>query len=228
MSYMMETTRMLLEICAMLKEELGIACEFINIGGGFGIPYVPGQKEINLELMAKQIVGLLERFEKVHGFRPALLTECGRYVTGPHGVLVSRVINQKFTYQRHVGVDTGMPALMRHAIYGVYHHVDILDAKGRPRGGRRQRMNVVGSICENCDRLATNRLLPTNTWEGDIVVTHDTGAHGLAMGFNYNGRLRPQELLLRDDGSVELIRRAETERDLFATLEFSSHKWKPR
>ena len=217
-SYMVETVRMLLGLCLLLKNRLGLEVEFINMGGGFGIPYKPGQKTLRLNWMANHIVSLLEKFELDNGWRPKLLSECGRYVTGPHGVLVSRVINEKKTYRRYLGVDTGMPALMRPAMYDAYHKSDILDEYGRPVRGPLQRMSIVGSICENCDRLATNRLLPKNARRGNIVVTHDTGAHGIAMGFNYNGRLRPQELLMVSGGEIVQIRRAEIQEDLFRTI----------
>lgn len=225
-SNMVATVEMLLGLCVLLKNELGIKCEFINMGGGFGIPYVPGQRELALEWMGEQIVHRLERFELTHGWMPFLMSECGRYVTGPHGVLVSRVINEKRIYKRYLGTDTSMSALMRPGMYSQkpyrknsgYHHVTILNKKGEVRGGPRERMSVVGPICENCDRQATDRLLPRYSRVGDIVVTHDTGAHGIAMCFNYNGRLRPQELLMRHDGSVVRIRRAETVDDLFRTI----------
>ncbi len=217
-SYMVETVSMLLKLCRTLKKELGIEIEFVNMGGGFGIPYKPGQKPLNLQWMANKIIKLLEKFELDNGWRPKLLSECGRYVTGPHGVLVSKVINEKRIYKRYLGVDTGMPALMRPGIYGAYHHVDILDEEGNPVKGPLEKMSVVGSICENCDRLATDRWLPGNAKKGDIVVTHDTGAHGIAMGFNYNGRLRPQELLMLPDGMIVHIRHEETMEDLFWTI----------
>ncbi len=217
-TYMVETVRMLLEQCLVIEKRLGRWCAFINMGGGFGIPYRPQQRELPLEWMATRITRLLKQFEVEHGWRPRLMTECGRYITGPHGVLVSRIINRMSKYREFLGVDTGMTALMRPAMYDAYHHVDILDPQGSPREGPRMRMSVVGSICEDCDRLATDRLLPKNATEGDLVVTHDTGAHGSAMGFNYNGRMRPQALLLFDDGRVTPLRRAETEKDLFATL----------
>jgi len=220
--YMADTVRMLLEICATLQKKLGIECEFINMGGGFGIPYQPEQNGLNLESMASTITLDLENFELAYGWRPRLLSECGRYVTGPHGVLVSRVINEKRIYKRYLGVDTGMQDLVRPAMYGAYHHIDVLDPHGRPRGGRRALMSVVGSICENCDRLATDRSLPTRAGKGDIIVAHDTGAHGSAMTGNYNGRLRGQALVMLSDGLVVLSRREETERDLFATLNFPS------
>ncbi len=220
-SYMIDTVRMLLDICVTLKRKLGIECAFINMGGGFGIPYRPEQKELRLEWMAGRIVRLLEVFELTHGWRPKLFSECGRYVTGPHGLLVSRVINKKQTYRRYLGVDTGMAALMRPGIYPTaYHSVEVLNTHGKPKNGQRVRMSVVGSICENCDRLASDRLLPKDSGRDDIVVTRDTGAHGSAMGFQYNGRLRPQELLYRSDGSIKLIRRAEVMEDLFRTIVF--------
>jgi diaminopimelate decarboxylase len=170
--------------------------------------------------MATRIVRLLENFEREHGWRPELFSECGRYVTGPHGVLVTSVINEKRIYERYVGVDSGMQALMRPGMYGAYHHVDILDAVGTRIAGPLQRMNVVGAICENIDRFASNRLLPKNTKKGDLVVVHDTGAHGLAMGFNYNGRLRPQMLVMMPNGEVIQTRRAETTEDLLRTTVF--------
>lgn len=220
-AYMVETVKMLLDVCAMLEEKLDIQCAFINMGGGFGIPYRPGDRHLNLELMARRICSLMQVFSTKYGFTPRLVSECGRFVTGPSGVLVSQVTNQKLIWERHVQIDAGMPALMRHAMYGAYHHIDVLTQDGEMREGNRVRVNVVGSICENCDRLATHRLLPADVQEGDLIVTHDTGAHGIAMGFNYNGRTRPQELMLRANGSIELIRRAETEKDLRATLSFA-------
>ncbi len=147
---------------------------------------------------------------------PALYMESGRYLTGPHGVLVTRAINRKQTYRTYVGVDANMSALMRPGMYGAYHHVDVL---GKGAGDPQEVVDVVGALCENNDKFAVQRSLPRIA-DGDLLIIHDTGAHGLAMGFNYNGRLRPQELLLRADGSVERIRRAETVADYFATLEF--------
>lgn len=226
--YMVETVRMLLKQVAILEDELGIRCEFMNMGGGIGIPYKPQQRGVDIEAMAQAIKCLMDDFKLSRGWVPKLFMESGRYITGPHGALVSRVINHKEIYQTHVGVDTGMPGLMRHAIYGAYHHITVLDSEGRSCDGRKKkRVNVVGPICENCDRLATQRRLPV-TKEGDIIITHDTGAHGIAMGFNYNGRTRPQELLLCRDGSVALIRRAETTDDLYRTLDFPPKVWRPR
>ena len=147
--------------------------------------------------------------------------ECGRYVTGAQGVLITRVINRKESYRTYVGVDASMSALMRPAIYGAYHHIGVPG-----RDGETETVDVVGSLCENNDKFAVQRPLP-RAEIGDLLVIHDTGAHGHAMGFNYNGRLRPQELLLRADGSVERIRRAETVDDYFATLDFPTRTYNP-
>lgn len=215
--YMVETVVMLLELCATLERRLGIKCEFMNMGGGIGIPYRPTDASVHIERMASEIKKKMDQFKSKHGWVPKLFMESGRYITGPHGALITKVINRKDIYQKHVGVDAGMPALMRHAMYGAYHHITVHGKLNKY--GACERVNVVGSICENCDRLATQRLLP-KTKEGDILVVHDTGAHGIAMGFNYNGRLRPQELLLKTDGSIVKIRRAETTGDLWTTLEF--------
>lgn len=144
--------------------------------------------------------------------------ESGRYITGPHGVLVVRAINRKEIYRTYIGVDACMSALMRPAMYGAYHHIDVL-GKTIDEQGATAEVDVVGSLCENNDKFAIQRRLPAVD-EGDILIIHDTGAHGHAMGFNYNGKLRPQELLLRSDGKIELIRRAETVEDYFSTLHF--------
>ncbi len=222
--YMVETVRMLLALCKRLHRKLAIKCEFMNMGGGIGIPYRPQHHHVDIELMANEIFRLMRDFKKANGWVPALFMESGRFVTGPHGVLVNRVINRKDTYQTHVGVEVAMPALMRHAIYGAYHHATILDKNGKLCDDRRKEIaNIVGPICENCDRLATQRLLPIAKI-GDFVVTHDTGAHGIAMGFNYNGRTRPQELMIEPGGDVRRIRRAETNDDLRHTLRGFSRK----
>ncbi len=219
--YFVDTVVMLLKQCALLHKELGIQCEFINMGGGFGIPYHPHQVKLDIKWIGEQIVRKMLAFESRHGFSPRLLTECGRYVTGPHGLLVSRVITKTEKYHSFIGVDSGMPALMRPAIYDAYHHNVIVTPRGRLRGGALKRAHIVGSICENCDRLTTKegQDLPTSVQVGDYVITFCTGAHAIAMGFNYNGRLRPAELLASVRGSaVKLIRRAETPQDLFGTL----------
>ena len=224
-SYMVQTVQMLLDIVDWVSSELNIRFEFINMGGGLGIPYRPDAAPFDLEAMGKGISDLFEAFKSRNGYTPSLFMESGRYMTGPHGVLVVKAINRKEIYRTYIGVDACMSALMRPAMYGAYHHIDIL---GKPVDGNTPmaEVDVVGSLCENNDKFAIQRLLPSID-EGDILVIHDTGAHGHAMGFNYNGKLRPQELFLRADGAVELIRRAETVEDYFATLQFAPRIIKP-
>ena len=212
-----ETTRMLLDVATMIGRELGIRFEFINIGGGIGIPYRPDQAPFDLEALSREITRAFARFRRARGYAPQLFMECGRCMTGPHGVLVTRVINHKDTYRRFVGVDACMSALMRPAMYGAYHHISV---PGRHTGGPLQAVDVVGALCENNDKFAVQRRLPVVD-EGELLVIHDTGAHGHAMGFNYNGRLQPKELLLRTDGQVELIRREQRIEDYLATLQFA-------
>ncbi|MBE0503303.1 MAG: diaminopimelate decarboxylase [Desulfuromonadales bacterium] len=216
-TYMVETARMLLELTALLKSELGIELEFVNIGGGLGIPYRPEQEGLNLEAMAAEITELFSTFRQENGFAPKMLMESGRFITGPHGALVTTAINAKETYRHYIGVDACMSALMRPALYEAYHHIDVLGKEALPKS---EIYDVVGSLCENNDKFAVQRELPPIV-DGDLLVIHDTGAHGHAMGFQYNGRLRPKELLLRTDGTVELIRRAETVEDYFTTYNFA-------
>ena len=216
-TYMVETAEMLLEIITELHQKLHITFEFINIGGGLGIPYTPEDTPFDLAAMAGGIIESLTEFKENHSWAPRLYMESGRYITGPHGALVTSVINHKHTYRDYVGVDASMSALMRPGMYGAYHHVHVHGKDHLPVSGP---VDVVGALCENNDKFAVQRPLQ-KTCEGDILVIHDTGAHGHSMGFNYNGHLRPQELVLKQDGSVALIRRAETMADYFATLEFA-------
>ena len=218
-----ETTRMLLEVAAMVGRETGIRFEFINIGGGIGIPYHPEQAAFDREALAEAIRQAFDDFRTMHGYAPQLFAECGRCMTGPHGVLVTRVINRKEIYRRYIGVDACMSALMRPAIYGAYHHISV---PAHSNGGPREVVDVVGALCENNDKFAIQRELPAVA-EGELIVIHDTGAHGHAMGFNYNGRLQPKELLLRVDGQVELIRREQRIEDYLATLNFDRDILKP-
>lgn len=214
---MLETARMLLRLIDRIGAELGITFEFINLGGGIGIPYRPDEKPFDIRTFGRELKLLLDSFGAAHDRRvPKIFLESGRYMTGPHGVLVTRVINRMQKWREYVGVDACMTALMRPALYEhAHHHVTVLDGDHRPK----EVVDVVGSVCENSDKFARQRLLP-KVEEGDTLLIHDTGAHGHAMGFNYNGRLRPKELLLRQDGTVLLIRREETEEDYFATLRF--------
>ncbi|MDF1591430.1 MAG: diaminopimelate decarboxylase [Desulfobacterales bacterium] len=221
--YMVQTAEMILELAGWIGNELGIRFEFLNIGGGFGIPYKPMDAPLNIDVMAKEITQRFHRFGEQNGYMPKLFIESGRYMTGPHGVLVTKAINHKNIYRKYIGVDACMSALMRPGMYGAYHHISVL---GKEDSAKRVTVDVVGSLCENNDKFAIQRDLPEIT-EGDILIIHDTGAHGHAMGFNYNGKLRPQELLLRVDGRVELIRRAETVDDYFSTFNFDEKIFTP-
>ena len=215
-SYMVQTASMLLDLVETIGSELGIRFEFINIGGGLGIPYLPDIDPLNIGAMGEEITALFVDFKDRHGFCPALFMESGRYMTGPHGALVTRAINRKEIFRTYVGVDACMSALMRPGMYGAYHHIEV---PARLAEKAVETVDVVGALCENNDKFAVQRPLP-RIHDGDLVVIHDTGAHGHAMGFNYNGRMRPQELLLRADGTVALIRREERPEDYFATLRF--------
>jgi diaminopimelate decarboxylase len=222
--YMVETVRMLLELCEWAELELGIQFEFINMGGGLGIPYRPDDPPLSLSLLSETITILIDQFKERNHYAPQLYMESGRYVTGSHGILVTQVINHKDTYRHYVGVDACMSSLMRPGMYGTYHHIDV---QGKDSTTDMQTVDVVGSLCENNDKFAIQRELPI-VEDGDLIIIHDTGAHGHSMGFNYNGRLRPQELLLRTDGSLELIRRAETIDDYLTTLTFQPDIMRPK
>lgn len=214
------TLDLLLAQAVRIHDELGVAVSLVNVGGGLGIPYRPGDAELDIHELGARIAERLASYENQQGLpRPVVCFESGRYITGPHGALVTRVENRMTKWREYVGVDAGMSALMRPALYDAYHHITAPLVAPVPT----EVVDVVGSLCENNDRLATQRELPRLD-EGDLLVVHDTGAHGHAMGFTYNGRLRPQELLLRRDGSVELIRRAEDERDHFSTLDYLPHR----
>ena len=222
-TYMVETARMVLSLIETVGSELGIQFEFVNIGGGFGIPYEPSQEGLNIPQMAKEITALFDEFKNKHGYAPRMYMESGRYMTGPHGCLVTTAINHKNIYRDYVGVDACMSSLMRPALYGSYHHIDVVGKENEPKD---KVYDVSGSLCENNDKFAIQRELPEIT-DGDVLVIHDTGAHGHAMGFQYNARLRPKELLLKADGSVELIRREEVLEDYFATLSFDADTFTP-
>ena len=218
-AYMVTTARMLLELVEKIQGELAIVFDFINIGGGLGIPYRPQERPLDLEAMGREITLLFKAFQTRNGYMPALYMESGRYITGPHGVLVVKAINRKDIYRTYIGVDACMSSLMRPGMYGAYHHIEVLNRNGSKL---LEKVDVVGSLCENNDKFAIQRELPPIV-DGDILIIHDTGAHGHSMGFNYNGKLRPQELLLKENGSVSLIRRAESAEDYFATLEFTEN-----
>jgi diaminopimelate decarboxylase len=217
--YFVETAEILFQLIVELTRELKISFEFVNLGGGVGIPYHPEQKRIDLTAMSR---GIQEKYENIivaHGLGPLkIFTECGRYITGPYGYLVARVLHIKDTYKKFAGLDACMANLMRPALYGAYHHIAVSGKENKPAENI---YDVTGSLCENNDKFAIDRQLPALE-RGDIIVIHDAGAHGYAMGFNYNGKLRSAELLLRENGEVLSIRRPETVDDYFATLDFTS------
>lgn len=216
--YFVETAHMLFTLVAEIAREVGIRFEFINIGGGVGIPYRPDQTAVDLEYVSTGIRALYDAIIVKNGLEPLrLYTEFGRMVTGPFGYLVSRVLHLKNIYKHYAGLDACMANLMRPALYGAYHHITVM---GKENVLHDHVYDVTGSLCENNDKFAIDRKLPALE-VGDIVVIHDAGAHGHAMGFNYNGKLRSAELLLREDGTVKQIRRAETVEDYFATLDFA-------
>jgi diaminopimelate decarboxylase len=217
-AYHVETAEILFQLVADISRQLKIRFEFVNLSGGVGIPYRPEQQRIDLAAMSR---GIKEKYEKIlaaHGLAPIkIFRECGRYITGPYGYLISRVLHIKDTYKKFAGLDASMANLMRPAFYGAYHHITVMGKEKQPQNIL---YDVTGSLCENNDKFAIDRPLP-KLESGDIIVIHDAGAHGHAMGFNYNGKLRSAELLLRENGEVVQIRRAETIDDYLATLDFS-------
>lgn len=218
-TYFIATARMLFELAADIQREVGVRISFVNLGGGIGIPYRPGETPVDLALVSAGVRAAYEELIVPAGLHPLrILLECGRVITGPSGALITRVRHLKQTYRRYIGVDATMADLMRPAIYGAYHHIDLV---GHRADAARQRYDVVGSLCENNDKFAIDRELP-QPHVGDLLVIHDTGAHGRSMGFNYNGKLRAAEVLLREDGRLQLIRRAETIEDYLATLIFET------
>ena len=216
--YFVDTAKMLFELVVEIKKTLDIRIEFINIGGGIGIPYKPDQKAVDLSIISDGIRKAYESMIRPTDLHPLnLYMEMGRMITGPYGYLVTRVRHIKDTYKKYVGLDASMANLMRPAIYGAYHHITVM---GKQDQSHDQLYDVTGSLCENNDKFAIDRMLP-HIEVGDILVIHDSGAHGHAMGFNYNGKLRSAELLLKPDGKAEQIRRAENVEDHFQTLDFS-------
>ena len=209
--------KILFEVAVELKEKTGIELSYINLSGGVGIPYRPDQTENDIMAIGE---GVRQKFEEIlvpAGMGDvAIFTEMGRFTTGPYGALVATAIHEKHIYKEYIGLDACAANLMRPAMYGAYHHITVLGKENEPCD---HMYDVVGGLCENNDKFAIDRMLPKIDI-GDIVYIHDTGAHGSAMGYNYNGKLRSAEVLLCEDGSHRLIRRAETPRDYFATLDF--------
>jgi diaminopimelate decarboxylase len=213
--FFVQTARMVFEFAKELHQKIGVRLEFVNLGGGFGVPYRPDQKPLDLKKVGDDIRTEYDNLIVGTPLEPLrLCTESGRFIAAESGTLITRAIHEKRTYKNYIGVDACMANLMRPGMYGAYHHITVLgDVESRPK----ETVDVVGSLCENCDKFAIDRELP-KIEIGDLLAIHDAGAHGYSMGFQYNGKLRCAELLLREDGSVRLIRRAETLDDYFATL----------
>ena len=215
-NFFIDTAKLLFELCAEIKEKTGVRIEFVDLGGGIGIPYRPEQKAVDYDYVAK---GIKNEYDKI--LIPANLDpmeiywECGRPITGPYGWLITTAIHEKHIYREYIAVDSCMADLMRPGMYGAYHEITVSGKENEPKT---QVYDVVGSLCENCDKFAVQRSLPKIEM-GDHIIIHDAGAHGRAMGFNYNGKLRCGEILMRQDGSFKQIRRRETIDDLFATLD---------
>lgn len=216
--FFVDTAHIVFALAVEVKEKTGVRIEFVDLGGGIGIPYKEEQKKVDLEYVAKKIRSLYDSVVVPAGLDPlAICFECGRPITGPYGWLVTTAIHEKKIYRDYIGCDASMADLMRPGMYGAYHTVTVSGKENSPKD---HVYDVTGSLCENCDKFAVQRSLP-EIERGDLVIIHDAGAHGRAMGFNYNGKLRCGELLLRTDGSVVQIRRKETIDDYFATLDFA-------
>lgn len=216
--YFVETAEIVFDVIKEVKEKVGVEIEFANLGGGIGIPYKSEHKPVDMNKVSQGIQALYNTYFGENKMKDIkIFFESGRAITGPFGYMVTTVRHIKETYKKYIGIDATMANLMRPALYGAYHHITIM---GREDDDHSQLYDVSGSLCENNDKFAINRLLPKQVETGDILVIHDTGAHGHAMGFNYNGKLRSAELLLRPDGTVNEIRRAEQMSDLYATIDF--------
>lgn len=219
--YFVETAHILFELIAEVSASLGIRFEFVNLGGGIGIPYKPEEQRVDFNILSDRIRELYEKIIVAKGLDPLkIYFELGRAITGPYGYLVSKALHIKNTYKKFIGLDSCMTDLMRPALYGAYHHITI---PGKEDHSPKTVCDVTGSLCENNDKFAVDRELP-EVEPGDLVVIHDAGAHGHSMGFNYNGKLKSAELLLRENGEVIQIRRAETLEDYFATVDFEGVK----
>jgi len=236
-----ETARMLFTLVGTIKEKVGIEIEMVNLGGGIGIPYKPDESVIDVAAVGAGVQKLYKELIEDKHLKPVrVVTECGRYITGPVGWLVTRVTHRKRIYKNYVGVDACMANLMRPGMYGAYHHISIFKDENPPAGlpgrdasvadnsadliNKDKVFDVVGGLCENNDKFAVDRVLDPEPRTGDVAVIHDSGAHGHSMGFNYNGKPRSAEYLYRPDGSTLMIRRAETMDDLFCTLDMAGAK----
>ena len=208
--------KQLFELAVKVKEDIGVSVSFINLSGGIGIPYRLDQEPNDIRAIGEGVRKVYEEVLVPAGMgEVAIYTELGRFMMGPYGHLVTTAIHEKHTHKEYIGCDACAVNLMRPAMYGAYHHITVMGKEDAPCD---YKYDVVGSLCENNDKFAIDRMLPKID-KGDLLVIHDTGAHGFAMGYNYNGKLKSAELLLKEDGSVQLIRRAETPKDYFATFD---------
>lgn len=214
--------RIMFRIAVEIKEKTGVQLSFINLSGGVGIAYKPDQSQNDIAVIGKKVREAYEEILVPAGMGDvAIFTELGRFMLAPYGMLIAKAIREKHIYKEYIGLDACAANLMRPAIYGAYHHITVL---GRENSPCDHKYDITGGLCENCDKFAVDRMLP-KIEIGDYIAIHDTGAHGFSMGYNYNGKLRSAELLLRGDGSVKLIRRAETPEDYFATFDFAKGKF---
>ena len=214
--YYPELAKRLFELAVKLKEETGANIKFINLSGGVGIPYTPDQKPNDIRVIGEGVRKVYEEVLVPAGMGDVEInSEMGRFMMGPYGCLVTKAIHEKHTHKEYIGVDACAVNLMRPAMYGAYHHITVMGKEKEPCD---HKYDVTGSLCENNDKFAVDRMLPKIDM-GDLLVIHDTGAHGFAMGYNYNGKLKSAEVLLKEDGSTQLIRRAEEPKDYFATFD---------
>ena len=214
--------RIMFRVAVEIKEKTGVQLSFINLSGGVGIAYKPDQPQNDIAVIGEKVRQAYEEILVPAGMGDvAIFTELGRFMLAPYGMLIARAIREKHIYKEYIGLDACAANLMRPAIYGAYHHITVLGKEDAPCD---HKYDVTGGLCENCDKFAVDRMLPKIDM-GDYVAIHDTGAHGFSMGYNYNGKLRSAELLLREDGSVKQIRRAETPEDYFATFDFAKGKF---
>ena len=214
-SYYPTLARRLFKAIVEISEETGAKFSFANLSGGIGIPYRPYEKEVDIAYVGEDVERVYRDVVERNGLSLRIFTELGRYITGPYGYLVTRAIHKKDIYKKYIGVDASACDLLRPAMYNAYHHITVMGKENAPLT---QIYDVVGALCENNDKFAVDRPLP-KIEIGDLIVIHDTGAHGHSMGYNYNGKLRSAEVLLKEDGSAQLVRRAETPKDYFATLD---------
>lgn len=210
--------KILFELAVELRDKTDVEIAFVNLSGGIGIPYTPDKEPNDIAVIGRNVHKVYDEVLTANGMgNVAIYTELGRFMLGPYGCLVTKAIHEKHTHKEYIGVDACAANLMRPAMYGAYHHITVAGKEGQPCD---YKYDITGSLCENNDKFAVDRQLPKIDI-GDYLIIHDTGAHGFSMGYNYNGRLRSAELLLKEDGSVQMIRRAETPRDYFATFDFT-------